>query len=323
MKNNFLLFIFMITLGLVACSSTKKDQGPSEMVVSLDDDGGQGVSWGHDLQKQNILGPMPEGGPEQTLNQAPGRLPVVAVILGPGLNRTIGYLSFFKIMQKNHIPIHIIAGSEMAAIIAAWYAKSMAPGKIEWMFYQYWQEAKKSNPYTGPWLKTVKNIFLNSLKDETIEGQKITLVLAVFDDQERKVKYLQRGNLFSALVSNITLSGSSRNKEYSTPFHWEVFNRQILEKYGADLVIGLDVLGKNPSFKSQNDFLVGIYGKAAWITQKEQNNVDLFLTLPITEMPLDSQDDLTSYTQRCDQASEIFSQKIIDKIKTWQESNTQ
>ncbi|MEI8347646.1 MAG: hypothetical protein WCG27_09260 [Pseudomonadota bacterium] len=309
--------ILLLILSVSSCSwPGKKKQESSEMVVSVED-GLQSTT--PDLADSaagfGTMGPAPDKNYNQ--NVASGeKTPVVAVILGPGLNRTAAYVSFFKIMQKNRVPIHIVSGVEMGAILAAWYAKNQAPAKMEWIFYNFLKESKALRPYSGRWLKVVEEIFLLPFKGEQIEGQKISLIIPLYDKKERKIKYMNRGDLYQALSSNLNINNTGDS--YGSAIQSEIFNRESLLKFGADIVVGLDVLGKNPDFKEQTDFLTGIYGKAAWQMEQDKDKVDMLINLPIDNMAMDTQNDLSLNLQTCEKASEMASQQILQKIKEWQ-----
>ncbi len=57
-------------------------------------------------------------------------LPKIALVLGGGGSRGIAHIGVFEVLEREHIPIDLIVGTSMGAIIGVVYALGMPPAEI-------------------------------------------------------------------------------------------------------------------------------------------------------------------------------------------------
>ncbi len=262
--------------------------------------------------------------PDGTPVVATHREPVVALILGPGLNRSAAHISFLRILEQRGIKIHMIEGQEMGAIVAALYARYQSAERVEWFFYKYFRKNERADLFSSSWKKLIEEELLGSFGKDAcsglnIESLKMELLIPLYSSKERKVNYLRRGNLCSALMSTVTTSLEAQ--ELSGAYEWSLYNSSALKKAGADLVIGVDVLGSKVVFRKENAKIKALYEKVLKIRNIEKNYVDYFVSLPAEEMPMDGLENLPLISKKSLLTSDKAAKEILEKIKKWKEKH--
>ena len=111
-----LCFIFCFVL-LTACSGITPIQQDDKKSAEINlPDFDQPEDTGEVPQPDpNQMGPA---NPMSSTETFASREPVVALILGPGLNRVAAQISFLRIMEQKGIKIRLIQGQEMGAVVA-------------------------------------------------------------------------------------------------------------------------------------------------------------------------------------------------------------
>lgn len=226
----------------------------------------------------------------------------IGLSFGPGIYRTINYVSFLKILERQNLSPDIITGTGFGAIVAAMYASGMTPEVIEWNFYKFFKEKKKTKPYEEEWIHEIDVAFLSKFKTLNLQDTKKKFFLTLYDHKTKKTYYFDKGNIRDLLLLNLRLSNniteSKSGQKYTTAFEKEVFNARLLRQLGAEFTIAADVLGTKFDFDHTNDFLIGVYGRTAGRIQKERRDFDYSVTLPLNSMSLDSTKDLPLFMQR-------------------------
>lgn len=248
----------------------------------------------------------------------------IGLSLGPGIFRTINYVSFLKILERQNLSPDILTGTGFGAIVAAMYASGMTPEVIEWNFYKYIKEKKKNKPYDSDWVSEIDKALLSKFKTSNIQDTKKKFFITLYDHKTRKTYYFDKGNIRDLLLLNLKLSNnvseSKSGQKYSTAFEKEVFNARLLKQLGAEFTVAVDVLGSKFDFDNNNEFLIGVYGRTAGRIQKERKDFDYSVTLPLQAMNLDSTKDGPLFMQRSYEFMQKQAPIIIKKIEAKQES---
>ena len=243
----------------------------------------------------------------------------IAVSLGPGIYRTINYVSFLKFLERQNLAPDIITGTDFGAIIAAMYAVGMTPEVIEWNFYKYFKEKKKNKPYEKEWINEVDEFFLTKFKNTNIQDTKKKFFITLLDHNTHKTYYFDKGNIRDLLLLNLRLSNnikeSKSGQKYSSAFEKEVFNARLLKQLGAEFTIAVDVLGAKFDFETTNEFLLGVYGRTSSRIQKEKKDFDYNVTLPLAGMNLDSTENSSLYMQKTYDFMQKQSPIILKKMQ--------
>jgi len=304
--------ILLLLIFILSCSSTSSKNEP--LGVSLND---------FEVGKAKPQIKNDSYGPEYTgvrQNQEVGeKEPIIALVLGPGLNRTLGYTYFLKSLTRNNIKITIISGSGMGAVVASHFAAGNSPEKIEWLFYKFFNEVKGKRAFSSTWINELENKLLHDFKNASIQELDITLVIPVFNKKKFKVTNLKRGSLYSSLRAQFMFYHPKMKENISTPLQWAVYNGKYLKKLGADIVIGVDVLADKIELEVEDGFLYGYYGKMIRKIKKERKDLDHLFTLPFFDVPLDSEKNLPKNIQLMKHVSEEMVASIKDSIVDWKQ----
>lgn len=278
---------------------------PTEETVRLGDRGG------------DIFTPVEDSA---TIGQGVSKKLRIGLSLGPGLYRTINYVSLLKFLERQNLSPQIISGTGFGAIVAAMYASGMTPEMIEWNFYRYFKEKRNHRPYVEAWLEEVDTLLIEKIKSKNIQDTPKKFYMTLFNVKTKKTYYFDKGNIRDLLLMNLKLSNSvdtrSNRTEYTAAFENEVFNAGLMKRIGVDFAIGADVLGAKFDFEESNEFLIGVYGKAAGRVQKQKKGFDYFYSIPVSKMSLDSTENGAFYllkTQEYVEAQSGTLKKLIQQ----------
>lgn len=216
----------------------------------------------------------------------------IGLTLGPGILRTINYVSFLKAMERQNLSPDIITGTGMGAIVAAMYASGMTPEVIEWKFFKYFKEKRNNRPYDPDWINEIDEAFLTKFQSMNLQDTKKKYFITLYDQKTKKTYYFDKGNIRELLLLSLRLPNNyTENKKvskYFTPIETEVFNARLLRQLGAEFTIAVDALGTKFDFLNASEYLIGVYGRASGRIQKERKEFDYSVTLPLNNMSLDS-----------------------------------
>ncbi|MBP5297262.1 MAG: hypothetical protein J6Y94_08035, partial [Bacteriovoracaceae bacterium] len=229
------------------------------------------------------------------------------------------YLAVLKVFQQKKINFQMVAGSELGAWWAYWYAQQLSLGRMEWLFYQYLRRPLMT-PFSTVWQRTLWKLWQPQRRKELIEQQKLVLVLPTI--KHGAVEYSRRGSLATALQTNLKLNlglDLSAHEESPTPV---IFNfAPILRQAGADLVVGLSVLREDLAVRFQTDQADQKLGQQYQIFAEGhiigQKDFDLVLTLPVVG-PLDNVDDALALMADYEKQAAEFATQIKALIAAWQ-----
>lgn len=278
---------------------------PNEETVRLGDRGG------------DVFTPVEES---TTIGQGGTKKLRIGISFGPGLYRTINYVSILKFLERQNLNPQVVTGTGFGAIVAAMYASGMTPEVIEWNFYRYFKEKRNYRPYETEWLEEVDSLLLEKLKNKTIQDTVKKFYITLYNSKTRKTYFFDKGNIRELLLLNLKLSNSIDSRksgiQYTTAFENEVFNAGLMKRLGVDFAIGADVLGSKFDFQSSNEYLIGVFGKAAGRVSREKKSFDYFYSIPLAKMSLDSTENGAFYllkTQEYVEAQSSSLKKLIQK----------
>lgn len=277
---------------------------PNEETVRLGDRGG------------DIFTPVEDSA---TIGQGGSKRLRIGLSLGPGLYRTINYVSLLKFLERQNLNPQVITGTGFGAIVAAMYASGMTPEVIEWNFYRYFKEKRKYRPYESEWLEEVDTLLLDKLKTKTIQDTPKKFYITLYNSKTKKTYYFDKGNIRELLLLNLKLSNSVDHRktgvQYTTAFENEVFNAGLMKRLGVDFAIGADVLGSKFDFEDSNEFLIGVFGRAAGRITREKKGFDYFYSIPLQKMSLDSTENGAFYLLKTQEYVEAQSNRLKKLIQ--------
>ena len=237
---------------------------------------------------------------------------IIGLVLGGGGARGLGHIGVLKVLKKHSIPIHMVAGTSIGAVIGAMYAATLDPHWIENKFKEFIDsEAYKriglhrlvptSQPNSSifqtaaTYMKNqiiinLANDRLGILKQERL-SEIIEFLLPVKTFEELKIPFsclavdlnsgedvvFNSGNLIEAIVASSAIPG------YIPPIEKDGMLLtdgavscpvpvKTVRKMGADFRISVDV-GLNHFEPLENPNLLQVLGRAEQITSTRLGEV--------------------------------------------------
>ena len=277
---------------------------PNEETVRLGDRGG------------DVFTPVEDSA---TIGQGVSKKLRIGISFGPGLYRTINYVSLLKFLERQNLNPQVITGTGFGAIVGAMYASGMTPEVIEWNFYRYFKEKRNYRPFESEWLEEIDNLLLEKFKNKSIQDTTKKFYITLFNSKTKKTYYFDKGNIRELLLLNLKLSNSidprKSGVQYTTAFENEVFNAGLMKRLGVDFAIGADVLGTKFDFQESNEYLIGVYGKAAGKISREKKGFDYFYSIPLQKMSLDSTENGAFYLLKTQEYVEAQSSRLKKLIQ--------
>ncbi len=314
-----LLFFLSVLLFVTSCSSVKpinsqerrghlsKNQ-PDRVDLGLNDGLGNGKNIDVMAQEETVRvgdrgGDIYDGNSDPSTDAPTYHKKLrIALNLGPGIYRTVNYVSVLKLLERKNLSPDILTGTGMGAVIAAMYASGMTPEVIEWNFYKYFKDKRNNKPFEKDWINEIDEAFMGKFKKLNIQDTKRKFYITLYDRITNKTYYFEKGNIRELLLLNLRLMNNSaepsRGVKYTAAFEKEVFNARLLRQLGAEFAIAVDCLGTKIDFENTNEYLIGVFSKTAGRMQSEKKDFDYWLNLPVTQMSLDSHKDSQLYMQK-------------------------
>lgn len=235
----------------------------------------------------------------------------LALILGAGGYRSIGHISLLKeisMSDESDLKPNVIVGHGLSAVIASYYAFGYNPDYIEWKFFGFIRKVKDLEIFSSDWLNLYKSELVNELKNKKIEDSELTLILPVYSNTLKKLKYLKRGDLYNALLANVTIV---KKAPLTAAFPYSFVNKGLLKEIGIENIIGVDLLSHGIKWKAGNGRINGLFEKAA--SQYLRNKESLFArtSYPLQEYNLDD----TSLISKIVFISKEHSKSFIEAYK--------
>lgn len=173
----------------------------------------------------------------------------VGLALSGGGGRGFAHIGVLKILEKNKIPIDMIAGTSMGALIGAFYCAEPDAKKLEKEAYS--GEWNKFFDYTFPRYGLIKGDRIeqyvkNRINNVNFQNLKIPLYISTFDIEDEREVIFSRGEVAKAVRASISIPGvfvpvRNKNKTLVDGGVADPVPTEILRKKGADIVIGVNV----------------------------------------------------------------------------------
>ncbi len=213
----------------------------------------------------------------------------IGVILGGGGALTYAHLAFLKALQDHKIPLHSIAGIEMAAPMGALYAHRQNSNEVEWQMYKLKDEDfLKKNLFGQPEKYASKQILKDFLKS-TMAGKSFSqLDIPFFCGQfwitPSKLQIYSSGNL-----ENILPGCSAYPPYFSVGENQVAAVREVyglvreMRKNGTQRIIFINVLtNKNNSVLKKDALDELLWKEIQFEYSRVQSYVDEVINLDTT-----------------------------------------
>jgi len=209
----------------------------------------------------------------------------IALLLGGGGARGLAHIGVLKALEENNIPIDIIVGTSMGALVGAVYAQRPDAKKLEKKFISFLNsdfyqamgisrfEKEQSEPdsFLEQITKTIKRrvvinlaanrkslfksqrlmIAINNLVEEgLIEDTKLPFICSALDLTHMEEVIFDKGNIQTAVSASSSIPGflppvEINGSQYVDGSICTNFPWEYAKKQGADILIAVDVTFKN------------------------------------------------------------------------------
>lgn len=140
----------------------------------------------------------------------------VGLALGGGAAFGIAHLGVIKILEKENIPIDMIIGSSMGALIGALWASGLNSSKLENIFLEYNNNYKKTLglliDLCFPMMsiangRNIRNFLKKHIGDKTFQDIKLPLKIVACNITRREELIFGSGKLIDAIMASIAIPG--------------------------------------------------------------------------------------------------------------------
>ena len=193
---------------------------------------------------EGTFGPQVIGG--QREKKAKKRGPVVGLMLGPGLHRIMAHLSLIKELNRKKIPIHVISGMGLGAVVAGLVSFDLNIDEIEWLLFNFWSKSKYTKPYTEEWYSILDDVVFKKFKNKDIQDGMQTIFFPVLGENG-ETRIIKTGNVrdvFSEILNN--------KLDIPNVFEKAFYKKEYFLKHGVDITIGLNVLDSEVFFAKKS-----------------------------------------------------------------------
>ncbi len=214
---------------------------------------------------------------------------LVGLALGVGVAYGFCHIGVLKVIEEEHIPIDVIAGSSMGAFIAALWATGKSSREILAIAKEFKEPRHIWNllDFTFPLLGFIKgnklyNMFKKHLGGKTFYDVKIPLRIIASDLKRKQPIVFEKGLIIDALMASCAMPGvfaPFNNKGGDMFFDGGVMNplpTEILFEMGANKIIAVnltpskdDLLRQHEEIKRDFSDKVKRIKKSEWFNLKE------------------------------------------------------
>ena len=186
----------------------------------------------------------------------------IGLALGSGGARGFAHAGVIKVLEEENIPIHMIAGSSMGALVGALYASGMSTERL----YRLAMAFRRNDyiDWTLPKMgliagRHIKQFISVMTKQKRIEDARIPLAVVATDLQKGKKVVFREGNIADAVRASISIPGIFVPERLNGRLLVDggVIDRvpaTVVRDMGADVVIAVDVASVK-----KNDALTSIF----------------------------------------------------------------
>ena len=252
--------------------------------------------------------------------------PLIALALGGGGALGFAHVGVLEVLQKNNIPIDIVVGTSMGAVVGALYCNGASIEEMEKLAKSV-RTKKLIDISLGLQGLISGNKAISTLKkyipkDKNIEDLPVKFACNAVNIVNGEEVVFEKGNIIKALRASISVPG------IFVPVHMNgmtlvdggVLNNlphDIARSMGADIVIAVDVVGST-EFSGKPKNAIGVIARSWLIAQQEsQKNKRKFYNIKITPEIPKFQQHIFNHEETSDIicAGRISAEKNIKKIQ--------
>ena len=175
----------------------------------------------------------------------------IGLVLGGGGARGLAHIGVLKVLEKNNIPIHMISGTSIGAVVGAFYSSEPNAKKLEKEALEMdWDNLfdytiSRSGIIKG---KKIEEMLEKRLSDIKFKELKIPLYITAFDVDNSQEVIFSKGDVSKAVRSSISIPGifipvENGGKILVDGGVIDPLPIEILKKKKADIIIVVNVDG--------------------------------------------------------------------------------
>lgn len=220
----------------------------------------------------------------------------IGLVLGGGASRGFAHLGVLKVLEENHIPIDIVTGCSMGAIIGGLYATGsdldiLSKYSIAFDMKKYIDFSIKTGGFIEG--KKVEGLLKLLTKSMRIEQAKIPFACVAVDVCTGKLVTFTRGPMYRAIRASISMPGIFAPYKLDGGLYIDggVLDRlpmQAARDLGADIVIAVDVAERDqvkPPPKNLIETLRWTLAITDWnLTKNRLDQADLVIVPDVFEI---------------------------------------
>lgn len=250
----------------------------------------------------------------------------LGLALGAGSARGFAHIGVLEVLEQNHIPVDVIAGSSMGAVIGGIYSCGTDLGMIQKVLpclneKEYFDVVV---PRSGGFIKgeRFQELIRIFTKGYTFEQTKIPFACVAVDIRSGELVEMQEGRLDDAIRASIAIPA------VIAPHEWRgrllvdgcVISRvpcQTARRLGADVVVGVDVGYRGGPIdyafgKKYVDYVQATFDILQWeVAKNKEQEADIMLTPAVRSVAAHSIKD----AQECIEQGRICAQQALPRIK--------
>ncbi|MEM7817087.1 MAG: patatin-like phospholipase family protein [Candidatus Aenigmatarchaeota archaeon] len=190
---------------------------------------------------------------------------IVGLVLGSGAAYGFSHIGVLKVLEKNNIPIDIICGSSMGAVVASLWAIGYSIEEIEKFCKEFGKKFSLfsfrglSFPFRGILkAKYLENVCKKFFGFKTFYEIKHPLKIVAFDFNNKETRVLDDGLIYKALAASCAIPGIFEPVEFKKELLLDggILNplpTKVVLNYGANKILAVNITpNKNEILKEYN-----------------------------------------------------------------------
>ena len=247
----------------------------------------------------------------------------IGLALSGGAARGIAHIGVLRALEEHEIPIKLISGTSVGAIIAALYAFDIELDEIG-RFAKSLNLSKVSSFKLSKYglfdNHNLKDLLCEYIDDSRIEDSKLPLAIIATDISSGEKVILKSGSVCDAVCASSAIPGLFApviidNQSLVDGGLVQNLPVSVLKEMGADYLIGSDLSGSYKSTKVENivDIIRNSFGIMVYYKDYGQiESCDLLITMDLSDYSF------RDNSEKFDKLVNIGYQKTIDALKAAQ-----
>lgn len=258
--------------------------------------------------------------------------PKIGLALGSGGARGFAHLGVIKILKDENIPIDLIAGSSMGALVAAFYSSGLEIEKLYKLATAFKRKyyldftVPKMGLISGNRIKELIRLFTHG---KHIEQLDIPIAIVATDILNGEKVVFTEGSIADAVRASISIPGIFVPEKVNNRLLVDggVIDRvpvSVVKELGADIVIAVDVaeVKRNGEISSIYDVILqSIDIMQSELVKSYEPAADVMVRPPLAHYSSRAFTNIEAIIKSGEEQTKILLPKILQLIESWKESN--